>query len=139
MTLRSTRTLLWSHLLRTGQTRRIARLVARLEPGELQRLVREVAALELRHAARVLLDDEHLAATLEALDDHHLARVLEAAADEDALRALSALRTLRVGPRRRANRVLALLEPARRDHLARRLGEGSNPIGAVLRLGRLFA
>jgi len=154
MTTLVTRARLLSTVLRTGDVRRIRRIIGRFEARELTHLLAALDQLDLRRMANALCDAEVVDHTVSSLDIDALAHLMLAASPDD-LRAL--LRALALGePRRAASALLALPVEARllaleqvevnvRKTLIRALPRRARPktsedgLGAALRLRRLFA
>ncbi|MDP6945937.1 MAG: hypothetical protein QF464_17435 [Myxococcota bacterium] len=154
MTTLVTRARLLSTVLRTGDVRRIARLVERLEPRDVADVLPALDHLDLRRMAAALCDEQHVDRTVNILDSNSLARLAMAANPGDLVRLLRALAradkevaaaTLLTLPREARGLALGKVDEVVRERLVRTLPRRARPktsadgLGAALRLRRLFA
>jgi len=154
MTTNVTRARLLSTVLRTGDARRIRRLVDRLERRDLAGVLPALSHLDLRRLATALFDEERVAHTIAGLNAEGLARLLLAAHASDArtlLRRLAdddgelATATLLALPTSARMASLQTVDGEARAALVRRLPRRARPtthdetLGAALRLRRIFA
>jgi Mg/Co/Ni transporter MgtE len=154
MTTLVTRARLLSTVLRTGDVRRIRRLVDRLDPRGLAGVLPALDHLDLRRMAAALCDEDRVDRTVDTLEAEALARLALAASADDLARLLTALS--RAEKRVAATALLALpgearalalssLDEVTRKQLIRTLPRrarpktGDNGLVAALRLRRLFA
>ena len=152
MTIQATRATLLGTLVRSSDPRRIARVLGRMSHKDLSLLLLELPPLGLRRIARVLLDDDHRAASLERIASDALVRLLAHAPDDltraslEAMPPREAARFLRALPYVRRHALLTGMEASVAARITSQLPRAARPrrvgddsLGAVLRLRRLFA
>lgn len=152
MTIQTTRAILLRNLLRTGDRRRIARLLDRLHLADLSRLLLDLTELELRRAAAVLFDDVRVGRSVAGLSTCATEILIAAAQDHDAGRALAhlgpwhAAQILSAAGAERRRALLGVLGRPVVDDIIRALPRSARPrrstedgVGSAFRLRRLFA
>ena len=154
MTTLVTRARLLSTVLRTGDVRRIARLVDRLEPRDVADVLPVLDHLDLRRIAAALFAERRVHQTVLTLDAKSLARLALAASPDDLARLFGALAradravaaaALMALPTEARSAALNGVDETTRKQLIRTLPRRGRPktgddgLAAALRLRRLFA
>ena len=149
MTLHDTRAVLLRTVLRSGETRRIARVIDRMDSAVLSAMLLRMGEFELRRAASVLFEAQRIERALDTLNPTLVTHLVQVAHDADATRALSAMKAPRAAAAlsalpawRRSETLEALREPQRQAvirALPRPMRPVSGRLDGVFRLRRLFA